>query len=150
SLRCRRKARTSGPARLVAAGTGDISIAGHDLTVANPLVFGSGEPFPFADLKRFGELFSFSRVRLFVREAKRKVRIFSVSCRSAMNFVRESPFCVSHEKFRKCLAQRICNEAQHRLDELDRLTDALGPTSGLCTEARYSISSSARCKNRRR
>ena len=53
-----------------------------------------------------------SRVRLFVREAKRKVRIFSVSCRSAMNFVRESAFCVSHEKFRKCLAQRICNEAQ--------------------------------------
>ena len=38
---------------------------------------------------------SFSRVRLFVHEAKRKVRIFSVSCRSAMNFVRESLFAVS-------------------------------------------------------
>src|SRR6516162_3128919 len=34
----------------------------------------------------------YSRVRLFVHEAKRKVRIFSVSCRSAMNFVRESLF----------------------------------------------------------
>jgi len=32
-------------------------------------------------------------------------------------------FCGSHEKFRKCLAQRICNEAQHGLDELDRLTE---------------------------
>src|SRR6516164_8892412 len=34
----------------------------------------------------------YSRVRLFVHEAKRKVRIFSVSCRSAMNFVSESLF----------------------------------------------------------
>src|SRR5207247_9143081 len=33
-----------------------------------------------------------SRVRLFVHEAKRKMRIFCVSCRSAMNFVRESVF----------------------------------------------------------
>src|SRR5215472_14728732 len=49
-------------------------------------------------------LLSYSRVRLFVHEAKRKVRIFSVSCRSAMNFVRESLFCGSHEKFGKCLA----------------------------------------------
>jgi hypothetical protein len=31
-----------------------------------------------------------SRVRLFVHKAKRKVRIFSVSCRSAMNLVRGS------------------------------------------------------------
>src|SRR6516162_4926400 len=36
-----------------------------------------------------------SRVRLFVHEAKRKVRIFSVSCRSAMNFVRGSLFAVA-------------------------------------------------------
>ena len=49
-----------------------------------------------------------SRVRLFVHEAKRKVRIFSVSCRSAMNFVRES--LLSHEKFGKCLAQRVCHD----------------------------------------
>src|SRR5262249_46371115 len=33
-----------------------------------------------------------SRVRLFVHEAKRRIRTFSVSCRSAMNFVRESLF----------------------------------------------------------
>jgi len=36
-----------------------------------------------------------SRVRLFVHEAKRKVRIFSVSCRSAMKFVREPLFAVA-------------------------------------------------------
>ena len=36
-----------------------------------------------------------SRVRLFVHEAKRKVRIFSVSCRSAMNLVRGSLFAVA-------------------------------------------------------
>src|SRR5215475_8768421 len=38
---------------------------------------------------------SSSRVRLFVHEAKRKVRIFSVSCRSAMNLVRGSLFAVA-------------------------------------------------------
>ena len=54
--------------------------------------------------------FGISRVRLFVHEAKRKVRIFSVSCRSAMNFVRESLFCGSHEKFGKCLASRVCHD----------------------------------------
>src|SRR6516164_1915639 len=37
-------------------------------------------------------LLLFSRVRLFVHEVKRKIRIFAVSCRSAMNFVRESLF----------------------------------------------------------
>src|SRR6516225_9278059 len=36
-----------------------------------------------------------SRVRLFVHEAKRKVRIFFVSCRSAMNLVRGSLFAVA-------------------------------------------------------
>src|SRR5215475_2888364 len=54
-------------------------------------------PLPRKSLKRGKDIFS--RVRLFVHEAKRKVRIFSVSCRSAMNFVRESLFCGSHEKF---------------------------------------------------
>jgi hypothetical protein len=39
-----------------------------------------------------GRLRLHSRVRLCVHEAKRKIRIFAVSCRSAMNFVRESLF----------------------------------------------------------
>jgi hypothetical protein len=41
----------------------------------------------------FSELsFSISRVPLFGHEAKRKIRIFCVSCRSAMNFARELLF----------------------------------------------------------
>src|SRR5437016_2730524 len=39
-----------------------------------------------------------SRVRFFDHEAKRKTRIFCVSCRSVMNFVRESVFAGARRK----------------------------------------------------
>src|SRR5580693_8852522 len=40
----------------------------------------------------FAALIQFSRVPVFVYEAKRKIGMFCMSCRSAMNFVRESLF----------------------------------------------------------
>src|SRR6266853_1259587 len=44
------------------------------------------------------ELLTSSRVRLFDHEAKRKIRIFCVSCRSVMNFVRELVFAGARRK----------------------------------------------------
>ena len=54
--------------------------------------------------------FSSSRVRLFVHEAERKVRIFSVSCRSAMNFVRESVFAVAMRNSGSVQRSAFCHD----------------------------------------
>src|SRR6516162_10623687 len=51
-----------------------------------------------------------SRVRFFVYEAKRKVRIFPVSCRSAMNFVRESVFAVAMRNSGSVQRSAFCHD----------------------------------------
>src|ERR1700692_980008 len=63
---------------------------------------------PLVSVRRL--LDSFSRVLLFIHDAKRKIRIFCVSWRSAMNFVRESVFAGPMRNSGKCLAQRFCND----------------------------------------
>ena len=57
-----------------------------------------------------GAICMISRVRLFVREAKRKVRIFSVSCRSAMNSVRGSLFAVAMRNSGSVQRSAFCHD----------------------------------------